>query len=80
MILILLTSYINSFPIKKVLLIKQPKEIVKNIIEFRNDTNQNLIKFDTKNKILQYESGNIKEAIKLTFDELFIILYNLFRL
>jgi hypothetical protein len=80
MILILLTSYINSFPIKKVLLIKQPKEIVKNITEFRNDTNQNLIKFDTKNKILQYESGNIKEAIKLTFDDLFIILYNLFRL
>lgn len=80
MILILLTSYINSFPIKKVLLIKQPKEIVKNITEFRNDTNQNLIKLDTKNKILQYESGNIKEAIKLTFDDLFIILYNLFRL
>jgi len=78
MILLLIIEYINSFPIKKVLLIKTPKEIVKNSIEFDNNTRQKLIKFDTKNKFLQYDSGNIKEANKLTFDDLILILYNLF--
>ena len=78
MILILIIEYINLFPIKKVLLIKTPKEIVKNSIESNNNTRQKLIKFDTKNKILQYDSGNIKEANKLTFDDLILILYNLF--
>ena len=78
MILILLIEYINSFPIKKVLLIKTPKEIVKNRLEFDTDTRQKLIKFDTKNKFLQYDTGNIKEANKLNFDDLILILYNLF--
>lgn len=78
MILLLIIEYINSFPIKKVLLIKTPKEIVKISIEFDNNTRQKLIKFDTKNKFLQYDSGNIKEANKLTFDDLILILYNLF--
>ena len=80
MILILINSYINSFPIKKVLLIKKPIEKIKNIVQIDNDTNYNLIKYDTKNKILQYESGQIKEAIKLNFDDLIIILYNLFKI
>jgi hypothetical protein len=78
MILLLIIEYINLFPIKKVLLIKTPKEIVKNSIESNNNTRQQLIKFDTKNKFLQYDSGNIKEANKLTFDDLILILYNLF--
>ena len=78
MILILITEYINSFPIKKVLLIKTPKEIEKNSIEFETDTKQKLIKFDTKNKFLQYDTGNIKEANKLNFDDLILILHNLF--
>jgi len=78
MILILIIEYINLFPIKKVLLIKTPKEIVKNSIESNNNTRQKLIKFDTKNKFLQYDSGNIKEANKLNFDDLILILYNLF--
>ena len=78
MILILLIEYINSFPIKKVLLIKTPKEIVKNRLEFDTDTRQKLIKFDTKNKFLQYDTGNIKEANKLNFDDLILILHNLF--
>jgi hypothetical protein len=78
MILILIIEYINSFPIKKVLLIKTPKEIVKNRLEFDTDTKQKLIKFDTKHKFLQYDTGNIKEANKLTFDDLILILYNLF--
>jgi hypothetical protein len=78
MILILIIEYINLFPIKKVLLIKTPKEIVKNSIESNNNTRQKLIKFDTKNKFLQYDSGNIKEANKLNFDDLILILHNLF--
>jgi hypothetical protein len=78
MILLLIIEYINSFPIKKVLLIKTPKEIEKNSIEFETDTKQKLIKFDTKNKFLQYDTGNIKEANKLNFDDLILILHNLF--
>lgn len=88
LILKLLYEYINSFPIKKVLLIKKPSEFESDrknrqkllLLEIDELPNTQMIKFDTKNKIFMYESGEIKESEKINFDDLIKILFNLFRI
>lgn len=87
LILNLICEYINSFPIKKVLLIKKPSEFEQDkkskqkLLELESNEliNTLMIKFDTKNKIFQYESGEIKEMGKIDFEDLVRILFNLFR-
>ena len=88
LILNLIYEYINGFPIKKVLDIKKPSEFESILnkrqilikLELELTPHQHIIKFDTKNKMIEYESGEIKEAIKLNFDDLIKILFNLFRI
>ena len=78
----------NAFPIKKALLIKKPSEFEQNkknkqkLLELESTelVNTQMIKFDTKNKIFQYESGEIKEMEKINFEDLVKILFNLFRI
>ena len=88
LILNLICDYINAFPIKKALLIKKPSEFEQNkknkqkLLELESTelVNTQMIKFDTKNKIFQYESGEIKEMEKINFEDLVKILFNLFRI
>lgn len=88
LILNLIYDYINAFPIKKVLIIKKPSEFEQNNktkqklieLELAELVNTQMIKFDTKNKIFQYESGEIKEMNKINFEDLVKILFNLFRI
>ena len=88
LILNLIYEYINGFPIKKVLYMKNPSEFESILnkkqilikLELKENPNQHIVKFDTKNKIIEYESGEVKEANKLNFDDLIKILFNLFRI
>jgi hypothetical protein len=87
LILKLIVEYIDLFPIKKVLIIKHPSNFefdLKNKsklleLEQLELPNNQMIKFDTKNKIFQYESGNIKQMDNINFYDLIQILFNLFR-
>jgi hypothetical protein len=88
LILNLIYDYINAFPIKKALVIKKPSEFEQDKkskqklleLELTELVNTQMIKFDTKNKIFQYESGEIKEMGKINFEDLIKILFNLFRI
>ena len=88
LIINLIYDYINAFPIKKALLIKKPSEFEQDkkskqkLLELESTelVNTHMIKFDTKNKIFQYESGEIKEMVKINFEDLVKILFNLFRI
>jgi hypothetical protein len=88
LIIKLIQEYINSFPIKKRLIIKKPSEfesdrIVRSkLVELENDIipNNQIILYDTKNKIFQYESGEIKSIELINWDDLVQILFNLFRI
>lgn len=84
----LIQEYINSFPIKKRLIIKKPSEFESDrimrskLVELENDIipNNQIILFDTKNKIFHYESGEIKSIELINWDDLVQILFNLFRI
>ncbi len=88
LILNLIVEYINSFPIKKVLIIKKPSEFESDwkqklkLLELEKTEIPNILvnKFDTKNKIFQYESGEIKSIDKINWNDLVQILFNLFRI
>jgi hypothetical protein len=88
LIINLIYDYINLFPIKKTLLIKKPSEFEQDkkskqkLLELESTelVNTHMIVFDTKNKIFQYESGEIKEMVKINFEDLVKILFNLFRI
>lgn len=88
LIIKLIVEYINSFPIKKVLIIKKPSEFEferlehTKLIELENNIlpNDIIINFDTKNKIFHYESGEIKSIELINWNDLIQILFNLFRI
>ena len=88
LILSLIVQYINSFPIKKALVIKKPSDFESDrktklkLLELEADEipNTQMIKFDTKNKIFQYDSGEIKSMEKINWEDLVKILFNLFRI
>lgn len=79
----LINEYIFAFPIKKVLLIKSPAEIEKSkTLRFSENYLEipKLEKYDVKNKILVYESGETKSIDRINYDDIKQILYNLFRI
>lgn len=88
LILKLIIEYIGSFPIKKALEIKKPSDFESEWkakqklleLEMQEIPNARMVKFDTKNKIFQYESGEIKEISKMDWEDLVKILFNLFRI
>ncbi len=88
LVLNLICDYINAFPIKKALLIKKPSDFESDWkqkqkllqLEAEEVPNTQMVKFDTKNKIFQYESGEIKSMDKINFEDLVKILFNLFRI
>lgn len=73
-------TYINSFPIKKVIVIKRPPTTKKEIGHIPAKISNYMIKYDTKNKIFIYESNDMKQEDQFNFDDLVQILYNLFRI
>lgn len=78
-------SYINSFPIKKVLPIFKPEIIEQSKKLFNKEFVESkyipkIVKLDTKNKIMEFDSGDIKELDKITYYDLVFILYSLFRI
>jgi hypothetical protein len=79
MLILLINEYIRSFPIKKIINIKNPQ-----ILELNNEFNNNKIRlidsYDTKNNVIIYKSGDIKETKKAIFDDLVQIIYSLFRI
>lgn len=83
----LINQYINTTSIKKVIQIKNSPEI-KNKFGFNNLHSNVYIhekiewidSYDSKNKVIFYKSGIIKEAEKATFDDLKQIINTLFRI
>jgi hypothetical protein len=78
-------NYINSFPIKKVLPIIKPDIVTLSKKIFNKEFVESkyipkIVKLDTKNKIMEFDSGDIKEFDKITYYDLVFILYSLFRI
>jgi hypothetical protein len=71
----LMDQYIGSFPIKKVL-------VVSNIMKKTDKYNivPIVVSYDMKNKIIFYESGDIKGTNRITFDDIKQILYSLLKI
>lgn len=81
-LILLIKEYIKSFPIKKTLLIKNPLEI-NNLININTEMfdKLNLIEsYDTKNNVIIYKSGIIKDDKKANLDDIKQILNSLFRI
>ena len=84
----LIVEYIDLFPIKKALDIKKPSDFESDwkakqkllALESEEIPNTRMVKFDTRNKIFQYESGEIKSIEKINWEDLVKILFNLFRI
>jgi hypothetical protein len=79
----LIKEYINMFPIKKTLIIKNSADLEK---EYKNEySNINkyidlINSYDIKNDIIIYKSGKIKDTSKIIFNDLKQIIYSLFRI
>lgn len=83
----LINQYIKSFPIKKVINIKNPSDFEKkygfqSTISFYeiNEKIEIIDSYDVKNNVIIYKSGVVKDVVKTSFDDLKQIIYTLFRI
>jgi hypothetical protein len=83
----LINQYIKEFPIKKVINIRNPVDFEKkygpqSVISFYeiNEKIEMIDRYDVKNNVIIYKSGNIKDTSKASFDDLKQIIYTLFRI
>ena len=83
----LINQYIKMFPIKKVIQIKNPPEMEK-IYGFKNsllfeeisEKIEFIDSYDSKNRVIIYKSGIIKDEKKANFDDIKQIINTLFRI
>jgi hypothetical protein len=83
----LINQYIKIFPIKKVIQIKNPPEMEK-IYGFKNsllfaeisEKIEFIDSYDSKNRVIIYKSGIIKDEKKANFDDIKQIINTLFRI
>jgi hypothetical protein len=83
----LINNYIKSFPIKKIIQIRNPPEIEK-LFGFKdsqlfgeiNEKIEFIDSYDAKNKVIIYKSGLVKDAKKTNFDDVKQIINTLFRI
>ncbi len=83
----LINQYIKSFPIKKIIEIRNPinfnkKYESKSELSFFeiNEKLELIDRYDTKNNVIIYKSGDIKSVERINFDDLKQIIYSLFRI
>ena len=83
----LINQYIKAFPIKKVINIKNPNDFDKkygpqSVVSFYeiNEKIELIDRYDVKNNVIIYKSGNIKDTSKASFDDLKQIIYTLVRI
>ncbi len=83
----LINLYIKSFPVKKVINIRNPvdfekKYAPKTIVSFNelNEKIEIIDRYDVKNNVIIYKSGDIKNTAKANFDDIKQIIYTLFRI
>lgn len=83
----LINQYIKAFPIKKVINIRNPVNFEKtygpqSIVSFYelNEKIEIIDRYDVKNNVIIYKSGDIKDTSKANFDDLKQIIYTLVRI
>lgn len=83
----LINQYIKSFPIKKIIEIRNPinfnkKYESKSELSFFeiNEKLELIDRYDTKNNVIIYKSGDVKSVERINFDDLKQIIYSLFRI
>jgi len=83
----LINQYIKSFPIKKIIEIRNTNEFNKKyeskseLLFFELNEKLELIdSYDSKNKVIIYKSGEIKSIERINFDDLKQIIYSLVRI
>jgi hypothetical protein len=83
----LIREYIKTFPIKKVIQIRNPPEMEKiygfkssQLFEEISEKLELIDSYDSKNKVIIYKSGLVKDDKKTTFDDIKQILNTLFRI
>jgi hypothetical protein len=83
----LINQYIKSFPIKKIIEIRNPinfnkKYESKSELSFFeiNEKLELIDRYDTKNSVIIYKSGDVKSVERINFDDLKQIIYSLFRI
>jgi len=83
----LISQYVKSFPIKKVVEIRNPLEFNKkyeskselSFFEI-NEKIELIDRYDTKNNFIIYKSGDVKSVDRINLDDLKQIIYSLFRI
>ena len=83
----LINQYIKAFPIKKVINIRNPVDFDKkygsqSVISFYeiNEKIEMIDRYDVKNNVIIYKSGDVKDTSKASFDDLKQVIYTLFRI
>ena len=87
LIIKLINEYIKSFPIKKMLIIKNPPELInlftpkplEDILNIKYKT-ELIDKYDAKNNFISYISGDIKGDTRANLDDIKQIINSLFRI
>jgi hypothetical protein len=87
LIIKLINEYIKSFPIKKMLIIKNPPELINlftpkpldDILNIKYKT-ELIDKYDAKNNFISYISGDIKGDTRANLDDIKQIINSLFRI